>query len=198
MTHRLQPSALDQLFRAARSFNGWLSTPVTDGTVRELHELLKWGPTAANSNPARFVWVRTLKAKERLAALAVEPNRAKILSAPVTVIVGNDLGFSDTLPGLLPPLLVDRLQQAFADPAVAEASAVRNASLQGAYLMLAARALGLDCGPMSGFDNQGVDESFFSGTRIRSNFICSLGHGDPASLRPRLPRPAFEEAGWFQ
>jgi 3-hydroxypropanoate dehydrogenase len=99
---------------------------------------------------------------------------------------------------LLPPFLVDRLQQAFADPTVAELNAARNGSLQGAYLMLAARALGLDCGPMSGFDNQGVDKSFFSGTRIRSNFICSIGFGDPASLRPRLPRLAFEEAGWFQ
>ena len=198
MTHRLQSSALDQLFHAARSFNGWLSIPVTDDTVRELYELLKWGPTAANSNPARFVWVRTPEAKERLAALAVELNRPKILSAPVTVIVGNDLGFSETLPKLLPPALVDRLQQAFADPAVAEVNATRNGSLQGAYLMLAARALGLDCGPMSGFDNRGVDETFFNGTRIRSNFICSLGVGDPASLRPRLPRLSFEEAGWFQ
>lgn len=198
MTLRLQPRALDQLFRAARTFNGWLPTPVTDDMVRELYDLLKWGPTAANSNPARFVWVRTPEAKARLAALAVEMNRTKIMSAPLTVIVGNDLGFSDTLPKLLPPFLVDRMQQAFADPAVAELNAARNGSLQGAYLMLAARALGLDCGPMSGFDNQGVDERFFGGTRIRSNFICGLGYGDPASLHPRLPRLAFEEAAWFQ
>jgi 3-hydroxypropanoate dehydrogenase len=197
MSVRLTPSALAQLFTKARTPRGWLPTPVSEETVRELYELMKWGPTSANSCPARFVWARSVEAKMALAGLASEMNQHRIMTAPFTVIIGNDLDFPATLPKLLPPFLVEPMTRAFADADLCETSAMRNASLQGAYLMLAARALGLDCGPMSGFDSDGVDREFFAGTRVRSNFICTLGHGDPASIPPRLPRLEFEEAGCF-
>ena len=195
-TDALSTDALDQLFRSARTYYGWTDAPVSDGDVRDLYELLKWGPTSANSNPARFVWVRSPAGKAALADLASERNRPKILAAPLTVIVGNDLDFADRLPELLPHNAA-AMQQVFAAPGVAEVTAMRNGTLQGAYLIIAARALGLDCGPMSGFDNAGVDRAFFAGTRIKSNFICSLGHGDPESLFPRSPRLPFDEAGHF-
>lgn len=197
MTQPLQPIALDQLFRNARTYNGWLPTAIPDETVRELYDILKWGATSANSNPARFVWVRSAEGRERLASMVAEGNRTKVLAAPLTVIIGNDLKFSDALPKLLPATHVDKMQKMFSDAAIAEISAMRNGSLQGAYLMLAARALGLDCGPMSGFDHHAVDKAFFADTSIRSNFICSLGYGDPASLHPRLPRLEFDEASRF-
>jgi len=197
MIQSLQPAALDQLFRNARTYNGWLPDAIPDDLVRELHEIVKWGATSANGNPARFVWVRTPEGKATLASMAAEANRPKILSAPLTVIIGHDLNFSDALPRLLPSTHVEKMQNLFANAEVAEITAMRNGSLQGAYLMLAARALGLDCGPMSGFDNSAVDSAFFADTRIRSNFICCLGHGDPASLHPRLPRLSFEEANRF-
>lgn len=197
MAQPLQSTVLDQLFRAARTYNGWLPSPVADDTVRELYDTLKWGATSANSNPARFVWVRTPQGKAQLASMAHPGNRPKILAAPLTVIVGNDLDFSVRLPQLLPPTHVEKMQMLFSDAAVAESTAMRNGSLQGAYLMLAARALGLDCGPMSGFDHDAVDRAFFAGTSIRSNFICCIGYGDDASLHPRLPRLTFEEAGRF-
>jgi 3-hydroxypropanoate dehydrogenase len=162
--------------------------------VREIYDLMKWGPTSANCSPARFVWVRSADGKAKLAGLAAEQNKAKILQAPVTVIIGHHLDFAAELPKLLPHA-AEVMQQYFAAPGVAEVTAMRNGTLQGAYLIIAARALGLDCGPMSGFDNAGVDEAFFSGTRIRSNFICSIGHGDPASVFPRHPRLSFDEAG---
>ena len=196
MKTAIPDASLDQLFRSARTYYGWTSTPVGERAVRQLYDLLKWGPTSANSSPARFVWVRSAEGKARLAALASERNRPKILAAPLTVIIGNDLGFADRLPELMPHN-AEAMQRAFAQPGMAEATAMRNGSLQGAYLVLAARALGLDCGPMSGFDNAGVDQAFFAGTRIRSNFICGLGNGDPNSLFPRNPRLAFEEAGHF-
>jgi nitroreductase len=132
-----------------------------------------------------------------LASLAAEKNRPKILAAPLTVIVGNDLDFPDALPKLLPAPSAEMARKAFSQPGLAEVTAMRNGSLQGAYLIIAARALGMDCGPMSGFDNAGVDQAFFAGTRIQSNFICSLGYGNPESLRPRNPRLTFEEAGRF-
>jgi nitroreductase len=169
---------------------------VDEGTVRDLYDLLKWGPTSANSCPARFVWVRSPEAKAQLAGLAAEKNRPKILAAPLTVIIGNDLDFQREFPKLLPHA-AEMAQKAFADPALAEVTAMRNGSLQGAYLIIAARALGLDCGPMSGFDNAGVDQAFFAGTRIQSNFICCLGHGRPDSVFPRNPRLTFEETGRF-
>lgn len=196
MANPLRPAALDQLFRTARTHYGWTGEPVGDDVIRELYDLLRWGPTSANSSPARFVWVRTEEGKARLAELAWERNRAKILAAPVTVIIGNDGAFAERLPELMPHNW-QAMQQAFAPAPVAEATAMRNGTLQGAYLIIAARALGLDCGPMSGFDQDGVDAEFFAGTRIKSNFICSIGHGDPAALFPRNPRLGFEEAGRF-
>jgi 3-hydroxypropanoate dehydrogenase len=194
MTAALPDPSLDQIFRSARTFNGWDDRPVEEARVREIYELLKWGPTSANCSPARFVWVRSADGKATLAGLAAEPNRAKILQAPVTVIIGHDLDFADKLPELLPHG-AEAMQQYFAAPGMAEVTAMRNGTLQGAYLIVAARALGLDCGPMSGFDNAGVDRAFFSDTRIQSNFICSLGEGDPATVFPRNPRLSFEEAG---
>ncbi len=194
MTSALNDRSLDQIFRSARTPNGWADRPVGDDLVREIYDLLKWGPTSANSSPARFVWVRSPDGKARLAGLAAEPNKPKILKAPVTVIIGHDLDFAGELPKLLPHA-AEVMQKYFAAPDVAEVTAMRNGTLQGAYLIVAARALGLDCGPMSGFDNAGVDKAFFSGTRVRSNFICSIGHGDPASVFPRNPRLSFEEAG---
>jgi 3-hydroxypropanoate dehydrogenase len=192
----LQPAALDQLFRTARTYNEWTDTPVEEGVIRELYELLKWGPTSANCCPARFVWVRSPEEKAKLSSLAMDMNRAKILAAPLTVIIGNDLSFPDSLPKLNPSR-GEIMQQFFKQPGLAEVTAMRNGSLQGAYLIIAARALGLDCGPMSGFDNAGVDQAFFAGTRVQSNFICSLGYGKPNSSYPRNPRFSFEEAGRF-
>jgi 3-hydroxypropanoate dehydrogenase len=150
----------------------------------------------ANLSPARFVWVRSPEGKAKLTELAFERNRPKILQAPVTVIIGNDVAFADRLPTLLRHN-AEAMQKAFAAPGMAEVTAMRNGSLQGAYLIIAARALGLDCGPMSGFDNAGVDKAFFAGTRIQSNFICSIGHGDEASVFPRNPRLSFDEAKHF-
>ena len=194
MISALSDQPLDQIFRAARTPNGWTDCPVEDATVREIYDLMKWGPTSANCSPARFVWLRSADGKATLAGLAAEPNKPKILRAPVTVVVGHDLDFAAELPKLLPHA-AEVMQQYFAAPDVAEVTAMRNGTLQGAYLIVAARALGLDCGPMSGFDNAGVDKAFFSGARIQSNFICSIGYGDPASVFPRNPRLSFEEAG---
>lgn len=196
MPNPIPAAALDQLFRNARTPNDWAATPVAEETVHALFDLLKWGPTSANSSPARFVWVRSAEGKSRLASLAMEANRPKIMAAPLTVIIGYDLDFPTLMPKLF-PARGEMMQQYFSQPGVAEATAMRNGSLQGAYLILAARALGLDCGPMSGFDNAGVDLAFFAGTRIRSNFICCLGHGKPESIYPRNPRLSFEEAGRF-
>jgi 3-hydroxypropanoate dehydrogenase len=196
MTAVLSDDSLDLIFRSARTFNDWLDRPVDDARVRDLYDLMKWGPTSANCSPARFVWVRSPEGKIKLAELAWERNRAKILQAPLTVIIGNDLDFAAKLPKLMPHN-AEALQKAFTAPGMTEATAMRNGSLQGAYLIIAARALGLDCGPMSGFDNAGVDREFFAGTNIQSNFICSVGYGVPASLFPRNPRLSFEEAGHF-
>jgi 3-hydroxypropanoate dehydrogenase len=190
----LNDQSLEQIFRSARTPNRWTDRPVGEDTVREIYDVMKWGPTSANSSPARFVWVRSAEGKAKLAGLAAELNKQKILEAPVTVIIGHDMNFADKLPKLMPHA-AERMQQHFATPGVAEVTAMRNGTLQGAYLIIAARALGLDCGPMSGFDNSGVDKAFFTGTRIQSNFICSIGYGDPASVFPRNPRLGFEEAG---
>ena len=194
MTTALNDSSLDQIFRTARTPSGWTDRTVEEDTVRNIYELMKWGPTSANGCPARFVWVRSDSGKATLAELAAGPNKAKILKAPLTVIIGHDLDFADKLPKLLPHN-AEVMQKYFAAPGAAEVTAMRNGTLQGAYLIVAARALGLDCGPMSGFDNAGVDKAFFSGTRIQSNFICCIGYGDPVSVFPRNPRLGFEEAG---
>ena len=194
---QLSAAALYQLFLNARTYHEWTDTPVDEPIIRQLYDVLKMGPTSANCCPARFVWVRSPEAKATLSALAMGANQPKILAAPLTVIIGYDLNFADKLPELLPEAFVERMQAMFSMPGVAEISAIRNSTLQGAYLMIAARALGLDCGPMSGFDNAGVDKAFFADTTIKSNFICSLGYGKPNSPFPRSPRLSFEEAGHF-
>lgn len=192
MTDRLGDVALDQLFRAARSHNGWSDAPVSDDLLRDVYDLAKFGPTAANSSPARFVFITSQDAKEKLASVSSGNNQAKIKAAPVTVIIGYDLDFPETLPVLFPH--APGMKAVFSDPALTEQVAFRNASLQGAYLMLAARALGLDCGPMSGFDNGKVDALFFAGSKIKSNFICSLGYGSGEGMFDRLPRHGFDDA----
>ncbi len=185
-------AALDQLFRHARTHNGWLDLPVSDEQLHALYDLWKMGPTSANCCPARVVFVRSAEAKEKLKPALSEKNRGKTMAAPVVAIVGMDIEFYEKLPQLFPH---DDARSWFAGkPKLIEDTAFRNSSLQGAYLILAARALGIDTGPMSGFDNARVDEAFFAGTTIRSNFICSLGYGNPEKLFPRSPRLPFDEA----
>ncbi len=188
---RLSDAALDQLFRLARSQNKWQATEIPDSLLHDLADLVKMGPTSANSSPARLVFLKSPSAKQRLAQHASEGNRAKILSAPVTAIIGYDTEFYEKLPQLFPH--TDARGWFAGKPAHIETTAFRNSSLQGAYLILAARALGLDAGPMSGFDNAAVDREFFPGGTIKSNFICGLGHGDPSGVFARSPRFAFEE-----
>lgn len=186
---------LDRIFLGARTQNGWRDAPVGDETLRQLYDLLKWAPTSMNCEPARFLFIRSRDAKERLLPLMNAGNREKTRQAPVTVIVGYDLKFYDRLPKLFPHR--PEARDAFAAPgkeAHAHDTAFRNGSLQGAYLILAARALGLDCGPMSGFDAAAVDAEFWADTSVRTNFICNIGYGDPASVRERLPRLTFDEA----
>lgn len=196
MKQSLPDACLDQLFREARTYNGWTDHTVDEKLLSKLYDLVKLGPTSANTCPARFVWVRSREGKAKLSALSSDNNKPKILAAPCTVIVGYDLDFADRLPQLF-PARGEQMKPIFKESRMAEATGFRNSAIQGAYLILAARALGLDCGPMSGFDNAGVDREFFSGTNIKSNFICSLGYGDPASVFPRNPRLSFEEAGRF-
>ena len=197
MSNRQRPtiaeSALDQIFQAARTQNGFLDQPVSVAQLHELYELLKWGPTSNNCSPARFVFLRTREAKERLLPALLPRNLEKTLGAPVTAIIATDEAFFEKLPRLLPhnPRAIDLYK---GNPDLAESTAFRNATLQGAYLLIAARAIGIDCGPMSGFDNARVDAEFFAGTTLRSNFLCNLGVGDPAKLFPRSPRLTFEEA----
>lgn len=192
MSSAVQDAVLDQLFRSARTHNAWADKPVSEETLRSLYDLLKWGPTSANASPARFVFVTTPEGKERLKPALSGGNLAKTMSAPVTAIVAYDLDFAEKLPVLFPH---DQSAKTwFAAPEVEQATAFRNGTLQGAYLILAARALGLDTGPMSGFDNAKVDAEFFAGTRIKSNFLVNIGHGDPAGLFGRSPRLPFEEA----
>lgn len=190
MSLPLDPAALDQLFRTARTYNGYSDKPVTRAQMDAIWELMKFGPTSANSLPARLVWCESAEAKERLAAFALPANGEKIRKAPVTVIVGMDLEFYEHLPELLPH--TDARSWFAGSPALAEATAFRNSSLQGAYFILAARALGLDTGPMSGFSNEAVDKAFFAGTSYKSNFISTLGYGDPSTIFGRSPRPGFE------
>ena len=196
MTDRIDDAALDALFRTARTRNGWTDRPVDEALIRELHDLVALAPTSANSEPARYVWVNSPEGREQLAALASGSNGPKIRAAPLTVIIGYDLDFADKLDQLYSTGAA-MMKGYFKDTPATEPTAFRNSSLQGAYLILAARALGLDAGPMSGFDNAKVDEAFFPDTRIKSNFICSLGYGNDEGLFPRLPRLAFEEAGRF-
>jgi 3-hydroxypropanoate dehydrogenase len=186
---RLDDAALDQLFRTARSYNGYTDEPVTRADMDAIWEVMKFGPTSANCLPARLVWCESAEAKAKLAAHASSTNRDKILKAPVTVIIGMDMEFYEQLPELFPP--ADARSWFTGNDAMISATAMRNSSLQGAYFIMAARALGLDTGPMSGFNNAGVDADFFAGTPVKSNFIATLGHGDPSTIFGRLPRPGF-------
>ena len=191
MREPLADAALDRLFRTARSYNGYLDRPVTEAQLHQIWELMKFGPTSANSMPARIVWCRSDEAKEKLAACAAAKNADKIRKAPVTAIIAMDLEFYEHLPMLLPH--ADARSWFLGREELAEATAFRNSSLQGAYFLLAARALGLDTGPMSGFDNAAVDRAFFADQpNYRSNFISTLGYGDPASIFARSPRPDFQ------
>lgn len=186
------PAALDRAFRTARTFNRFQPRPVSDATLRELHDLLKWGPTSVNSQPARFVFLRSEQAKRRLEPALSATNADKTMAAPVVVIVAHDTRFHDQLPEQFPAWDARAL---FADnPALAATTAFRNGTLQGAYLIVAARLLGLDCGPMSGFDNARVDAAFFPDGAWKSNFLVNLGYGDPAGNYPRGPRLDFETA----
>lgn len=188
----LDDRALDVIFRKARTHNGWLPKPVSDETLRQLYELMKWGPTSANCSPARILFLRSQEAKERLSPALSSGNRAKTMAAPVTAIVAYDLKFYDLLPRLFPH---DQSARGWftSDETVARDTAFRNGTLQGAYMVIAARAVGLDCGPMSGFNNAKVDAEFFAGTDVKSNFLCNLGYGDPGKLFDRLPRLGFDE-----
>ena len=207
MGERIDDTALDTLFREARTYAKWQSRPVDDQVLRDLYEVLKWAPTSANAAPARFAFLRSKEAKERLRPALAPLNVEKTMTAPVTVIVAYDLKFYEQVPKLFPQS--PGMATLFAsNPELVEATAKRNSSLQGAYLIMAARALGLDCGPMSGFAPSKVDEEFFAAGKpcfgcdqeffpeghVKTNFLCNLGYGDPRTLHPRLPRLPFNEA----
>lgn len=207
MTNATSDDALDLLFRTARTHSAWLDKPVTDETLRQIYDLLKWAPTSANSSPARLVFIRSAKGKERLRPSLAPGNVQKVMSAPVTAIVAYDLKFYEKMPKLFPHN--PAMKELFAgNPQLVETTARRNSTLQGAYLIMAARALGLDCGPLSGFDNAKLDEEFFAAGKecegcdqeffpvghVKSNFLCNLGYGDPSKVFPRSPRLNFEEA----
>ena len=207
MGKSIDDRAIDILFREGRTHTKWQPRPVSDDTLRELYEILKWAPTSANAAPARFAFLRSKEAKERLRQALAPLNVEKTMTAPVTVIIAYDVKFYEQLPKLFPHS--PGMAALFAgNPELTETTARRNSSLQGAYLIMAARALGLDCGPMSGFDQAKVDEEFFAAGKpcfgcdqeffpeghVRTNFLCNLGYGDPSALHPRLPRLAFSEA----
>ena len=185
-------TSTEQLFTEARTQNGYQPGAVSDDTLRQIYELMKWGPTAANSGPARLIFVRSPAAKDKLLGCVSPGNVNKVREAPVTAIVGMDLDFHEQLPKLFPH--VDARAWFANDAAKRAESAMRNSSLQGGYLILAARALGLDCGPMSGFDAARIDAAFWAGSSVKTNFICSLGHGDPSKVFQRNPRLDFDEA----
>jgi 3-hydroxypropanoate dehydrogenase len=190
---RLNDEGLRLLFLDARTHNGWTDKPVSDADLRRIFDVMKMAPTSANTSPARFLFLRTKAAKERLRPALLSGNVEKTMSAPVTAIVGYDLEFYEHLPRLFPHNQEARSWFA-GNPKLIEATAFRNGTLQGAYFMLAARAIGLDVGGMSGFDNARVDAEFFPDGRIKSNFLCNVGHGDPAKVLQKLPRLDFEEA----
>jgi 3-hydroxypropanoate dehydrogenase len=188
----LDQPALDALFTHARTHNKWTSDSVADATLHALYGLLSLGPTSANCSPARFVFIRTTEGKEKLKPALSSGNLEKTMTAPVVVIVAYDPKFYDELPRLFPH--ADARAWFTSNAALAEETAFRNSTLQGAYLITAARALGLDCGPMSGFDKAKVDAAFFAESGWKSNFLVNLGHGDPSALFPRAPRLTFDEA----
>jgi 3-hydroxypropanoate dehydrogenase len=188
----LSDAALAQLFHEARTYNDWLDKPVSDEQLHAIWDLMKMAPTSANMQPVRLVWVKSAEQKAKLAACAMEGNQAKIKAAPVTAVIGYDIDFHEELPWLFPH--TDAKSWFEGDEAGRTEGAFRNSSLQGAYLMLAARALGLDCGPMSGFDADAVNAAFFADEpRHRVNFLCSVGYGDPESIFDRSPRPDFDK-----
>ncbi|KLI63498.1 malonic semialdehyde reductase [Aurantiacibacter marinus] len=190
MSDTLSDSALDRIFREARTPNGWHDKPVTEQQIHEIYELMKMGPTSANQQPGRFVWVTSDEGKKKLAACASDGNKDKILAAPATVIIGYDLDFHEQLPWLFPH--TDAKSWFEGDEDARKESAFRNSALQGAYLMIAARALGLDCGPMSGFDKEATTKAFFADQpRYRADWLCSLGYGDMTTVFDRSPRPEF-------
>jgi len=191
MTRTVNDDALAILFREAHTYNAWTDKPVSPTIVMALYDLMRWGPTAVNACPARILFVTSPEAKARLKPFLSEGNVVKTMAAPVTAIIGYDLGFAETLPQLFPhsPAAKDW----FADPVMAEETAFRSGTLQGGYFILAARALGLDCGPMSGFDAAGVTGEFFAGTKIKANFLCNLGYGTPEGKHPRAPRLGFDD-----
>jgi 3-hydroxypropanoate dehydrogenase len=186
----LDNAALDVLFRNARTHNGWQDKPVPEATLRALWDLMKMGPTSANCLPARIVFVTSPEAKAKLKPHLMQGNVNKTMAAPVTAIIGYDLDFYEHLPELFPH--TDAKSWFVGHEALIAETAFRNGTLQGAYLILAARALGLDCGPMSGFDQEGVNNAFFAGTRIKANFLCSIGYGNGEGMFPRSPRPEFD------
>lgn len=188
----LPDEALGQLFRDARSMNGYLDEPVSDALLDQLYGLVASGPTSTNCQPGRFIFVRTEEHKARLAACVAPNNKPKVLAAPVTVIVGMDMDFVEQLPQVFPHADVRPMYESV--PGMIEATAFRNSSLQGGYLILAARALGLDCGPMSGFSADAVDAAFWRGSNVRTNFLCTLGRGDWTRVFPKLPRLSFSDA----
>jgi len=193
MSEVLSEAALDQLFRTARTYNAFQPRPVEDELLRRVYELAKFGPTSANSSPMRVVFVKSQAAKAKLSPFLSEGNRAKTMAAPVTAIIANDHAFYEKLPQLFPH--ADARSWFVGNQTLIDTTAFRNATLQGAYLIIAARAMGLDCGPMSGFDNAGVDGAFFAGTTVRSNFLINIGYGDASrDLFPRSPRLSFDEA----
>lgn len=188
----INDQALDLIFREARTRNGWQDRAVSRALMQAVYDLMKWGPTSANCSPARFVFVASKEGKARLAPHLAEGNRAKTLAAPACVIIGYDMAFYEKLPELFPH--TDARSWFAGNDALIARTAFRNGSLQGAYFIIAARALGLDCGPMSGFDNDGVDREFFAGTRVKSNFLCNIGYGTDQNLHPRSPRLSFDDA----
>ncbi|HKQ44678.1 MAG TPA: malonic semialdehyde reductase [Rhizomicrobium sp.] len=191
--HAVADAALDTIFRGARTLRKWQDKPVSPALLMAIYDLMRWGPTESNITPARFYFVVSKAAKARLEPLLDEGNRVQTMTAPATAIIGYDLDFPRTLAKLAPRAsgLAEQLKQ---DPEKTRFMAMRSAGLQGGYFIVAARALGLDCGPMSGFDRDGIDKEFFAGTAIKSYFLCNLGYGDHASLRARAARLGFDEA----
>lgn len=187
----LDDKAMDLLFREARTYNGWLDKTVPDVLLKAIHDLVKWAPTSANCSPMRLVFIKTNEAKERLKPYLMDGNIDKTMSAPAIALIAQDMKFFDQLPKLFPH--ADARSWFAGNDEVIQSTATRNSTLQAGYLIMAARALGLDCGPMSGFDEEGVNKEFFSGTDYEINFICNLGYGDKESLFPRSPRFEFDE-----
>ena len=192
MSHAINDEALDTIFRTARSQNKWQDKPVSEALLMAVYDLARWGPTSANISPARFLFLVSKESKERLKPLLSPGNVEKVMTSAATVIIGYDLKFSSHLPRLFPH--APDAKSWFVEPKHVETTAFRNGSLQGAYFIIAARALGLDCGPMSGFNNAGVDKEFFPDGSVKSNFICAIGYGDPSGTFARSPRLNFDEA----